>query len=291
LLTSQERCNQIEEIRHNPDIGKKDVSHPTIFHDLLTSSLPESEKSTERLAEEAVLLVGAGKHFFPKIKSRNQGRSVNLVHLLKGTHTAAWALSVATFYLLSQPSTLLALKAELSVAIPKPTNVIPLATLEKLPYLTGVIKEGLRLSYGESSRIPRISPDAPLQLNDWVIPAGTPVSMTSTLMHHDESVFPDSYAFKPERWVNDPTGHLDRYMVAFTKGSRNCLGMPLAWAEMYLCLAGIFRRFGSGDVRGKDDEGVLELFETDETDVKMIGDLFFPLVKADSKGIRVKVLN
>jgi len=54
---------------------------------------------------------------------------------------------------------------------------------------------------------------------------------------------------------------------------------------MYLRLAGIFRRFGSGDVRGKDDEGVLELFETDETDVKMIGDLFFPLVKADSKGI------
>jgi len=115
--------------------------------------------------------------------------------------------------------------------------------------------------------------------------------MTSTLIHQDESVFPDAHAFKPERWVDDPTGQLDRYMVAFSKGSRNCLGMPLAWAELYLCLSGIFRRFGSPDARGKDDEGVLELFETDVTDVEIKGDLFFPLVKEDSKGIRVKVWN
>lgn len=45
------------------------------------------------------------------------------------------------------------------------------------------------------------------------------------------------------------------------------------------------------EVRGKHDEGVLELFETDETDGEIKGDLFFPLVKEDSKGIRVKVLN
>jgi hypothetical protein len=45
------------------------------------------------------------------------------------------------------------------------------------------------------------------------------------------------------------------------------------------------------EVGGKDDEGVLELFETDETDLEIKGDLFFPLVKEDSKGIRIKVLN
>jgi hypothetical protein len=65
--------------------------------------------------------------------------------------------------------------------------------------------------------------------------------------------------------------------------------MPLAWAELYLCLAGIFRRFGSVDVRGRDDEGILELYETDITDVEIIGDLFFPLVKKDLKRIRAKV--
>lgn len=45
-------------------------------------------------------------------------------------------------------------------------------------------------------------------------------------MHHNESVFPDSYTFKPERWV-DPTERkrLEKYLVAFTKGSRQCIGM------------------------------------------------------------------
>lgn len=62
----QERVNQIEEIRRNPNVGKKDVAHPTILHDLLSGTLPESEKSTDRLAEEAVLLVGAGKHILFK---------------------------------------------------------------------------------------------------------------------------------------------------------------------------------------------------------------------------------
>lgn len=46
--------------------------------------------------------------------------------------------------------------------------------------------------------------------------------------------------------------------------------MPLAWAELYLCLASIFRRSGSSNVRGKDDEGVLELIETDVTDVEIV---------------------
>jgi cytochrome P450 len=45
-------------------------------------------------------------------------------------------------------------------------------------------------------------------------------------MHHDESVFPDSYRFNPERWV-DPAERkrLEKYMVAFSKGSRQCIGM------------------------------------------------------------------
>lgn len=227
--------------------------------------MPESEKSTDRLAQEAVLLVGAG------------------------THTVSWTLTLATYHILANPSILRSVKEELDDAIENSADYTPLATIEKLPYLTAVIKEALRLGYGVPGRLPRVSPDAPLQFNEWVIPAGTPISLSSTLIHHDESIFPESYSFKPERWINDPTGHLDRYLVAFTKGSRSCLGMPLAWAELYLCLAGIFRRFGSGDVRSEDDLGALELFETDRSDVEMVGEMFFPLVKKESKGVRVKV--
>jgi len=52
------------------------------------------------------------------------------------------------------------------------------------------------------------------------------MSMSSYLVHHDESIFPDSHSFKPERWsgVGD-TDRLTKYMVSFTRGSRACLGM------------------------------------------------------------------
>lgn len=35
-----------------------------------------------------------------------------------------------------------------------------------------------------------------------VIPRGTPVSMSSSVLHHDEGVFPDSENFLPERWLD-----------------------------------------------------------------------------------------
>jgi cytochrome P450 len=154
----------------------------TIFHSLLESDLPASEKTSERLAEEAILLAGAG------------------------THTTAWAMTVATFYLLSQPMLLKKLKAELEEALPDSLAPVTLAVLEQLPYLTGVIKEGLRLSLGPSSRLPRIAIDKPIKFHGWEIPTGVPVSVTIPLVHLNEKIFPNPRAFLPERWTEDKTG-------------------------------------------------------------------------------------
>lgn len=204
-----------------------------------------------------------------------------------GSETVAWALTVATYYLLSNPQILKTLKTELHEAIPDPENSTSQAALEQLPYLTAVIKEALRLSYGVTSRLPRV-PHEPLQFEDWVIPAGTPVSMTTTLLHHDESIFPNSKEFQPERWISDP--RLDRFLFSFSKGSRQCVGMSLAYAEMYLWLSSIFRRFGSQEVRFEDDEGVFELVDTEIDDVEIASDCFVPVAKKGSEGVRIRVL-
>ena len=228
----------------------------------------------------------------------NRLRDEALIVIGAGTLTTSWALCVATYHLLSSPKILRKLKAELESAIPDANSEAPLPKLEKLPYLGAVVQEAIRLSYGVSSRMQRISPDKPLHFTDkgarkqWMIPPNTPVGMTSVLIHHDESIFPDSYTFLPERWIENP--RLDRYMVSFSKGSRQCLGINLAYAEMYLCLAAIFRRFGSGGsdgVRFDGDEGTLELFETTLRDVEVAVDGFLPLPAEDSKGIRIKVMN
>ena len=213
-----------------------------------------------------------------------------------GTLTSSWALSVATYHLLASPRILAKLKAELKSTIPDPDATVALPVLEKLPYLLAVVQEAIRLSYGVASRLQRISPEKTLAFRDsssgkeWSIPPNTPVGMTSVLVHQDESIFPDASSFVPERWIENP--RLDRYLVSFSKGSRQCLGINLAYAEMYLCLAAIFSRFGSGGengVRTPGDEGVLELFETGPRDVEVEADGFVPLAAEGSQGVRIRV--
>ncbi|PVH83062.1 cytochrome P450 monooxygenase [Cadophora sp. DSE1049] len=218
----------------------------------IIDNLPEA-KTTTRLTEEGITLVGAA------------------------SHTVAWTLTVGSFHILSNPRILSSLSSELSTVKREGETLNSiLSQLEKLPFLTGVIKESLRLSYGPSVRLPRIDPDKAMQFHDWVIPPGTAVSMSTVLIHHDESIFPASREFKPERWLGGDKG-LDRYMTAFSGGSRACLGIKLAWQELYLGFAGVFER------------GVMRLVGTDKGDVEIIGDGFFPLVREGSEGVRVLI--
>jgi cytochrome P450 len=105
--------------------------------------------------------------------------------------------------------------------------------------------------------------------------------MTIPEVSHDESIFPDSHAFLPERWLNDPKTHdgvpLERFMVSFGRGTRGCLGINLAWTEMYLTLGMMFRRFR------------YELVEPDVRDVQLGHDFFIPVTWMGGKGVRVLV--
>jgi len=47
-----------------------------------------------------------------------------------------------------------------------------LVTFEALPFLTAVIDEGLRLSFGVASRLPRISPPTGFQYGNYHLPVG-----------------------------------------------------------------------------------------------------------------------
>ncbi|KAF2162127.1 hypothetical protein M409DRAFT_69340 [Zasmidium cellare ATCC 36951] len=239
---------------------EKPPEHPTIFHSLLQSDLPPAEKSNLRLAEEAQLILGAG------------------------IETTAWALCQATYYILSDSTIHQKLKTELKQAIPdisKP-DAFAYANLENLPYLRGCIKEGIRLGLSVSARNPRVLTE-PLVWREWVVPAGTPISMTIADVHLNDDYFPSASAFKPERWVGEspkaPDGSpLERYFVAFGKGPRSCLGINLAWMEFFMMVGRLFRQFK------------LELYGTDESDVKLAHDFFLPSPRLDSKGIRVRVL-
>lgn len=256
------QIRQIEsQKRQNQERGS---SHQTIFHDLLSSNLPPPEKSLPRLAEEGLTLVGAG------------------------TVTTAYTLSTISYHLLANPTALIRLRAELSTLRPGRSNW---QHLEQLPYLGAVISEGLRLSYGVSHRLQRISPDMPLHFRGWTIPPGTPVSMTQMFIHLDPNIFSDPDSFIPERWLQSEqetsnrstdSSHPRHFLVPFSRGTRQCVGMNLAYAEIYLTIAALFRAPPEGGVD-------MRLYHTDRSDVDVVHDFFNPSPRLDSKGIRVLV--
>ncbi|KAI0536737.1 cytochrome P450 [Xylaria digitata] len=258
LRFRKEMTQQIQGFLDGDKSTSKQPSHPTIFHDALSADLPPEDMTLSRLQQEAMAVNGGA------------------------VETTSWALTVAVFHIVNNPSINSRLKRELTSAMPDPTKILPWNELEELPYLSAVIMEALRLSFGSVQRLPRVSRLGSLKYKDWTIPPNTAVSMDAYHMHMNETVFPNATEFEPDRWLGDPKGPgglrpLSSYMVSFSRGARNCLGMNLAWMELYVGLATIFRRHN------------LELFETTREDVDFIVDLARPMPKRGSKGVRVIV--
>ena len=69
-----------------------------------------------------------------------------------------------------------------------------------MPYLDAVLKESLRLFPSVPSITREMKDD--IILKGYSIPKGSDIMINLYAIHHDSSVFPDPYAFKPERWLN-----------------------------------------------------------------------------------------
>ncbi|SMR47054.1 unnamed protein product [Zymoseptoria tritici ST99CH_1A5] len=228
--------------------------HPTIFHELLQpGALPESEQTLPHLVNEAQSIVAAGQ--------------VTTTHYLNTT----------AYHILAREDVLKRLKAELKEVM-SDGSLPSWQALEQLPYLSAVVLEGYRMSHGPVHRLQRVAPDEDLVYKDYVLPPGTPVGMTSIFIHENPSLFPDPRAFKPERWLEPGAKErLSNYLVNFSKGTRGCLGMYLAQAEIYLTLAAVFGRFD------------MEIFETTRADIDVAHDFFNPQPRKGSVGLRVLV--
>ncbi|KAJ2997326.1 hypothetical protein NUW58_g683 [Xylaria curta] len=216
---NNEMLAQVSEAIKNAD---RKEQPDTIFTSIVQSDIPRSEVTPERLQHEAISVVGGG------------------------IETTMRALTVSVYHIANNPSTYRRLHEELLKAIPDPEKMPSWAVLQNLPYLAACVEETLRLSYGSSQRISRLYSHA-IVYGGYALPKGTTISMTTYDISHDETIFPDSFEYRPERWLGNPRSsdgrRLSRYMVSFGRGPRSCVGMQLAYAELYIGLATIFRLF------------------------------------------------
>ena len=156
--------------------------------------------------------------------------------IIAGTETTAGFLAGLFNQLLRNPPVLSRLTAEIRGAFQSDSD-IRFEELVKLPYLTAVIEEGLRIFPSAPIGFVRTVPKGGDTVDGHFIREGTTVSVCMWAATHSERNFQDPYVFRPERWM-DKENTTDKLGASnpFSLGPRGCIGRNLSYMEMRLII-------------------------------------------------------
>jgi unspecific monooxygenase len=113
-------------------------------------------------------------------------------------------------------------------------------TIARLPYLTAVCNETLRISSVNmmvSGRVVR----SPIELMGYQLEPGTALFGSIYLTHRREDLYPEPKRFRPERFLEREFSPYE--FVPFGGGIRSCIGASLALFEMKLALATVLSSY------------------------------------------------
>jgi cytochrome P450 len=100
-------------------------------------------------------------------------------------------------------------------------------------YLVATIQETLR----RRPVLPNVEPrlvKRPIEIGGWTYPPGVCLVPNAYLIHHDPEIYPDPYAFRPERFLEEPPGTYT--WIPFGGGRRRCVGASFAMLEMQIVI-------------------------------------------------------
>lgn len=278
-------------------------THPTIFHELLqSSSIPDSEKRIDRIWQDGQSVIVGGSETVAKVLTHITFHLLDQPRILAKLRKELESGGFMTAEMKDKDQT------------PRWQD------LERCSYLAAVVMEGLRVSLPAVQRMNRVLPNQwrVLSVPDntqrdpktgqpvvkvFRIPPGTPVSMSPHLLHFDPEIFPDPYIFRPERWLEKEAGKLgegvdpvsvtgtnaarggkslSKYIASFGYGTRICVGMNLAYAELHALVALLFGPHSSHGLE-------LKLYKTTVKDVEFAHDHVVGAPRIGTKGCRVTV--
>jgi cytochrome P450 family 135 len=194
--------------------------------ELLLAEIAERRSDPAAAEREDILsLLVAARFEDGSEMSDREVRDQLVTLLLAGHETTATALAWTFDLLLRNPATLTRLTAEVDAG-------------EEDTYLRAVISESLRLRPVVPLAGRRLASD--LNVDGLSLPAGTDVTPAIWLTHTRPDLYPEPYAFRPERFLDDsPTTY---GWVPFGGGIRRCLGAAFAEMEMRVVLESILQR-------------------------------------------------
>ncbi|KAE8299611.1 Sterol 26-hydroxylase, mitochondrial [Larimichthys crocea] len=162
--------------------------------------------------------------------------------LLAGVDTTSNCLTWTLHLLSMDPKSQDRLYEEVSTFVP--ADQIPSAAeVTRMPYLKAVIKESLRM-YPVVPMNGRVIADKNVTIGGYQFSKNTHFTLGNYAISHDEDTFPESFTFKPERWLRDCHDRPNAFgNLPFGFGVRGCVGRRIAELEMYLVLFRLIRQF------------------------------------------------
>ncbi|MFE9258783.1 cytochrome P450 [Streptomyces sp. NPDC006879] len=163
-----------------------------------------------------------------------------LVFLLAGHETTATSMAFALHLLAGHPKEQELARQEVESVLAG--RVPTAADLDRLPYLTQVLKESMRL-YPAAPIIGRRSVEA-REIGGMTVPAESDVMVAPWVIHRNPAYWPEPERFRPDRFTSQAEQDRPRYAwLPFGGGPRACIGQHFSMLESTLALAMILQSF------------------------------------------------
>ena len=165
--------------------------------------------------------------------------------LFAGHETTSGLLSFTFYYLLSNPIAYARAQQEVDSVLG--SAAVTAAHLTKLPYLSAVLRESLRLS----PTVPAIALAARETTTlggRYLVKANAPIIALFAAIHKDTRVYgDDADAFRPERMLDEHfyqrNQEFPNCWKPFGNGMRGCIGRSFAWQQALLVTAMLLQTF------------------------------------------------
>jgi cytochrome P450 len=176
--------------------------------------------------DDVLSLLLAARHEDGSPMSAQELRDELMTLLVAGHETTASELAFAFERLVRNPAVLERLTAEVAAG-------------DGDAYLTATVQETLRRRPVLPNAAPRLVMKE-IEVDGWTYPPGVCLIAQAYLVQHDPAIYPEPYAFRPERFLDKAPGTYT--WIPFGGGRRRCLGAAFATVEMKVVLRTVLER-------------------------------------------------
>ena len=213
-------------------LGPQRVARSSMFRsvrepadELIYAEIRERRRAPDLAERDDVLsMLLQARHEDGSEMSDEQLRDQLMTLLVAGHETTASSLAWAVERLVRNPRVLARLRDEVAAGEDE--------------YVDAVCKETLRLRPILALVLRRLT--EPMEIGGRLLPAGANIAPCIYLVHRRADIYPEPYAFRPERFIERPAGTYT--WIPFGGGVRRCLGASFAQFEMRVVLRELVRR-------------------------------------------------